>query len=206
MYHKWQSHEVWFLRYGVRQTESFIIFVPFFALLPPNSPKNQNFEKLKKTPGDIIILHMCTIIDNHIMYGSWDTERDRQKFLLFWTIFCIFTPLTIRKIKTLKKWKKRRYYHFTQVYHKWQSYDVWFLRYRAWQTEFFVILDNFLPFYPPNNPKNQNFGKMKQTPGDIIILHKCTINDNHMMYGSWDVKCDGLNFLPFWTIFCLLTP
>ena len=32
----------------------------FFALLPPNSPKNQNFEKMKKTPGDIIILHKCT--------------------------------------------------------------------------------------------------------------------------------------------------
>ena len=28
----------------------------FFALLPPNSLKNQIFEKLKKTPGDIIIL------------------------------------------------------------------------------------------------------------------------------------------------------
>ena len=28
----------------------------FFALLPPNSPKNQNFEKMKKVPGDIIIL------------------------------------------------------------------------------------------------------------------------------------------------------
>ena len=55
---------------------------------------------------------------------------------------------------------------------------------KASATEFFVILDHFLPFYPPNNPKNQNFEKMKKTPGDIIILHKCTINDNHMMYGS----------------------
>ena len=36
----------------------------------------------------------------------------------------------------------------------------------------------------PNNSKNQNFEKMKKTPGDIIILHKCTINNNHMMYGS----------------------
>ena len=34
----------------------------------------------------------------------------------------------------------------------------------------------FLPFDPPNNPKNQNFEKMKQTPGDIIILHMSTIN------------------------------
>ena len=36
------------------------------------------------------------------------------------------------------------------------------------------------------DPKNQNFGKMKITPGDSIILHMCTINinDNNMMYGS----------------------
>ena len=32
----------------------------FFALLPPIDPENQNFEKMKKIPGDIIILHVCT--------------------------------------------------------------------------------------------------------------------------------------------------
>ena len=32
----------------------------------------------------------------------------------------------------------------------------------------------FLPFYLPNNSKNQNFGKMKKTPGNIITLHKYT--------------------------------
>ena len=57
------------------------------------------------------------------------------------------------------------------------------LRYEVQQTEFFVILDYFLPIYLPNNPENQNFEKMKKkTLGDIIILHKCTVNDNHMMY------------------------
>ena len=38
------------------------------------------------------------------------------------------------------------------MYHKWQSYDIWFLSYGAWQTNFFVILDHFLPFYPPPPP------------------------------------------------------
>ena len=43
----------------------------FFALLPPpNSPKNQNFEKMRKEPGDIIILHLCTKNYNEMMYGS----------------------------------------------------------------------------------------------------------------------------------------
>ena len=48
--------------------------------------------------------------------------------------------------------------------------------------ESFVILGHFLPFYP-TNPKNQNFEKM---PGDIIILHKCTKNHDHMLYCSWN--------------------
>ena len=45
--------------------------------------------------------------------------------------FGLFFALTTRKIKILKNWKKNcwRYHHFTQVYQKWQSYDVWFLRY-----------------------------------------------------------------------------
>ena len=42
----------------------------FFAVLPPKNLKNQNFENMKDTPGDIIILHICTINDNHVMYGS----------------------------------------------------------------------------------------------------------------------------------------
>ena len=45
------------------------------------------------------------------------------------------------------------------------------------------VFCHFLPFDPPKNPKNQNFENEK-TPGDIIILHLCTTNDNHMMYGS----------------------
>ena len=59
-----------------------------------------------KKPRDIIFLHMCTINENHVMSGSWDARCNRQSFLLFWVIFCPFTPLTIQKIKILKKWKK----------------------------------------------------------------------------------------------------
>ena len=65
--------------------------------------KNQNFEKIKKTVGDIIILHTCTKNHDHMMHGSWDTELDRQNFLSLWTIFCPFTQLTTWKIKILKK-------------------------------------------------------------------------------------------------------
>ena len=44
-------------------------FGPFFARLSPNNPKNQNFEKMKTPPGDIITVNMCSINENHMMYG-----------------------------------------------------------------------------------------------------------------------------------------
>ena len=46
------------------------------------------------------------------MHGSFDMEHDRQNFLLFWAMFCPFTPLTTRKIKILKKWKKSHVVRF----------------------------------------------------------------------------------------------
>ena len=61
--------------------------------------------KLKKTPGDIIILHMCTINDIWGMDPKiWSVTN--RIFLSFWTVFCPFTPLWTQKIKILKKWKK----------------------------------------------------------------------------------------------------
>ena len=42
----------------------------FFAFLPSNSPKNQNFENMKKTPGAMVILHPCTINHDQIIHGS----------------------------------------------------------------------------------------------------------------------------------------
>ena len=77
-------------------------FLPFYS---PNSPKNQNFEKMKKTTGDII-LHMGTKNYDQMMYGSWNMVCDRCNYFSFWAIFYPFTPLTAQKIKILKKWKK----------------------------------------------------------------------------------------------------
>ena len=42
------------------------IFLSFWTDFCPNNPKNQNFEKMKKTHGDIVILHMCIINDDRI--------------------------------------------------------------------------------------------------------------------------------------------
>ena len=41
---------------------------------------------------------------------------------------------------------------------------------------------HFLLFDTPNNPKNQNFEKMKKKHLEIsFYTHLCTTNDDHMM-------------------------
>ena len=42
--------------------------------------------------------------------------------------------------------------------------------------------------------------------GDIIILHMCSKNHNHIMFSSWDTEWDKQNFLSLWAIFCSFTP
>ena len=90
----------------MQQTEIFCHFGPILPFQPPDNQEHQNFE-IKKTPGDIIILHICTINGNHMVYDSWDIEHNRQNFLSFWLIFCPFTTLWTQKIKIFKKLKKK---------------------------------------------------------------------------------------------------
>ena len=89
----------------VRQTEFFVILGHFLSFYPSNDPEIQNFEKMKKALGDIILLHVCTIIDNHMMYGSWDTEHNRQIFVILGH-FLVFYPTTNLKNQILEKNKK----------------------------------------------------------------------------------------------------
>ena len=134
-----QTYDVWFLRYCMQQTYFFVILDHFLPFYPLTTQKSK-FWNTEKNTWRYYHLHICTINDKHMMYGSWDITCNRH---------------------------------------------------------FFVILDHFLPFYPPINPKNQTFENMKNIPGDIIILHMCPINDYHMIYGSWDMEHDKQNFLLF---------
>ena len=47
----------------------------------------------------------------------------------------------------------------------------------------------FYPFTPLTTPKIKILEKWKKNPRNIIILQMCTLNDNHMIYGSWDMEC-----------------
>ena len=135
---------------GAWQTDFFVILDCFLHFYPLTTLKIKILKQWKKSPGDIIILHSCTINDNHMMYGPWDIEHNEQNFLSFWSIFYCFTPLTTQKIKILKNWN----------------------------------------------------GKSR----DIIILHKCSKNHDHMLYFSWDMARNRCNYFSFWTIFCTFTP
>ena len=41
---------------------------------------------------------------------------------------------------------------------------------------------------------------------NIIILHKCTKNHDHMLYFLWDMAHDKCNCFSFWAIFSPFTP
>ena len=139
-----------------------------------------------------------------MMYGFWDIRHDGQEFYVILGHFLPFDPPNTPKILNFLKMKKTRtYYHFKLVYHKWQPYDVWLLRYGTRQN-IFSFWTIFCPFTPLTTQKI-NFEKMKKMPGDII-LHMCTIHENHMMYGSWDMEHNRQNFVSldhFWPFYHL---
>ena len=76
-------------------------FSPFY---PPNSPKNKNFVKLKKTPGGIIILHIYT--KNYDQMCTVPEIWCMAYVIIFH--FVPFFALATRKIKFLKKKTKTK--------------------------------------------------------------------------------------------------
>ena len=147
-----------------------------------------------------------------MIYGYWNRRCDRQNFFAILVHFLPFHPLTTWKIKTFWKIEKKQqleYHenknHFTHVHLKWQPYDAWFLRYGSQRTECFIILDHYLPFYPPNNLKTQNFEKMKKYLEILAFSHV------HLKWQPYDVwflrygsqRTEGFvilgHFLPFYS-------
>ena len=119
-------------------------------------------ENKRKTPGGIIILHLCTKSLDDMIYSSWYIECESLKLIivgLFFPFLLIATDVIFLSFWTML-------HPFTPAFK-----IIWW--YKAQDTEFFVILDHFLPFDLSYNPKNQNFEKMKKASGYVIILHIC---------------------------------
>ena len=138
-------------------------------------------------------------------YGSWDMQWERQNWLSFWAIFCLFTPLTAQKIKILKNeksiWRCRQFTHactcnFHNLYASWDM--------ECDRHNFLSFSAIFCPFTQLTCWKIKIFKKKIKISGDIIILLLCTTNDGHMMYGSWDTECDRIFLILYH--FCPFTP
>ena len=92
-------------------THNILTFWTIFCPFTPKQPKSE------KKPGDIIILHMCTINQNHMMYASWNIEPDRH------ITFCHFEPffalLPHYQFEKSKFWKNEnnawRYHHHIMI-------------------------------------------------------------------------------------------
>ena len=122
---------IWYMipEISARTDRFFCHLGPFFALLPTNSPKNENFKKMKKTPGDII-LHKCTKNHDHRLYCSWDKERDKCNYFSFWVIFCPFTLLTTQKTKISKKRRRKKHPEVSSFN---TSYQKSYMLYCSWE-------------------------------------------------------------------------
>ena len=98
-----------------------------------------------------------------MMYAYSDMESNRHN-LSFQAIFCSFALLLTPKIKFGKIVKKLMeilsFYTCTPLI---KIIWLWFLRYEVQQTWFFIILANFLPFYPSH--WKMKISKMKKTLG-----------------------------------------
>ena len=80
MHQKLWSHDVWFLKYRVRQTKFFVILGHF---LPFHHPHLMILIiKIKKKKKCLEVLsfytYMCTINKDHMIYASWIIRCDRH--------------------------------------------------------------------------------------------------------------------------------
>ena len=174
----------------------------FLHFDPPNNLKNQSFEKILKKLEDIIILHLHTTNDDDMMYSYWDTERNRQNFLSFWTIFALSPPSNLENhnFEKIKKMPVDIIILHICICHKWKSYDIWSMEHNRHN---FLSFWNIFCLFTPLTTKKIKILKKWKKPGNIISSYKCIINDNHMMYDSWGKKCNRI-FCHFGSFFALL--
>ena len=146
----------------------FCHFGQYFNHLPPKHPKNQNFEKMKKSCGHIIILHKCIKNQDHMVYCSWDMACDKCNcYFSFCTIFCPFTPNLPEKWKLKKKKNEKN----TWIYHHHMQYCSWDMAHDRcnYYCSFWA---NFCPFTPLTAQKIKISKKWKKQL-EISSFYSC---------------------------------
>ena len=144
-------------------------YFSFWAFYPLNSPKNETFMKMKKSPGHIIILQNCTKNHDHMLYCSWDMVCDRcNRSFSFWAIFRPFIPLTAREMKIFDTRGDIIILQQCAKNHDDILYCSWNMA-RDTCNCYFPFWAIFCSFTPLTAQK---------------ILYLCTKNYDHMMYGA----------------------
>ena len=127
-------------------------------------------------PGDIIILRKCTKNNDHMPYCSWHMAPDSCNcYFSFWAIFCLLTPITARKMKISKKWKKMPrdiiILHKCTKNHDHKLYCSWDMVCDTCNC-YFSFCAIFCPFTAQKS-KFQNFKKKKKNYLEISLFYTC---------------------------------
>ena len=128
-----------------------------------------------------------------MIYSSWDIQQNIIKLVILGHFLPFYLHKNLRN-QNFKKWKILLEISFYICAPKFTI--IWCMVPEIWSETgriFFSFAAIFCPFSP------------LPYPGDIIILQICTINNNHVMYGSWGMQCNRHDYLSFWTIFCPFT-
>ena len=102
---KWKNNQ---MMHGLRDIECnrvFCHFGPFFPFYPTNNLKNQNLEKMKKTPGNILILYLCTTMTTIRCMVPEIWSANGRLTSHFGQFFAHLPPLNNLENKILKIWK-----------------------------------------------------------------------------------------------------
>ena len=136
------SESVWYLLINLKDNYLFIKTVE----VTYKKCKNFNiynvvflFKKLKlKTPGDIIILHLCTKNLDDMIYSSWVWQTEIGNYGPFLPFISPKNP----KNQNFEKMKKiAGYHHFTRVS------KTNHIKYGSWNMEWDEIFCHFGPFF-----------------------------------------------------------
>ena len=141
----------------------FCQFRPFFALLPHYCPKKFKFGKNVKSTWRYYpfryVYHKPRSYD--VLFLRYKVQR--TKFFVILGHFLSFDSPNNRKNQNFetKNWNSWRYYYFTLLYRKWQSWcmvpDI-----SSAIDRIFCHFGLFFALYPTNNAENQNFEKKEK--------------------------------------------
>ena len=141
---------------------------------------HQNFEKIKKITGDIIILQKCSKNNNH--KSSWDTEWNRQKFLY------PSKNLKNQNLENINLELSSLYTCALKIMNIWCMLPIMECNWHNFLS-FWSIFCHFSPLLTLKiHIVKKKIVKKKKKYWRYYPFHMCTINEDHMMYGSWDME------------------